>query len=72
MIPNLAAALAGRKKFVDEVSEISDSVGTGRGLSDGIRASGMAAADTLACLRGPHRARSVSSRRIAFFRAHVL
>jgi hypothetical protein len=41
MIPNLAAALAGRRKYVDDVSESVTSYGAGTGnLSDAIRSGG--------------------------------
>ncbi len=38
MIPGLAAALAGRKKFVDETAEAAESVGTG--LTGDLRTAG--------------------------------
>jgi hypothetical protein len=39
-VPGLKAALAGRLKFVEEVSQTETSMGAGKGLSDGIRAAG--------------------------------
>jgi hypothetical protein len=45
-IGNLAAALAGRRKYVDEVSDSVTGTGTGTGLSDSIRTSGKFGART--------------------------
>lgn len=41
MIPGLEAALAGRKKFVDEASEAESFTGVGTGLSDSIKTAGV-------------------------------
>lgn len=40
MIPGLREALAGRFKFVEEVSQMEIASATGKGLSDGIKAAG--------------------------------